>query len=151
MKTMRGFTLLELLIVLAIIGVLAAWGVPNFNQTVKTNRLVTNANNLLYAFQLARSEAITRSKPIDIVAATGGWAAGWSVKDGTATLMSWEAVSGDITITATGSTTSFQFSAQGRLNTTDTLKVCDGRTAESGRNIAMTAIGRVSVTPVTCD
>lgn len=159
MKTMRGFTLLELMMVLAITGVLLAWGVPSFQQMLASNRLVTNANNLVYTFQLARSEAIARGRSIDIVAATGGWENGWSVEEpdpadpacpatDATTIKNWEAMVGtpDITYAAT----CYRYDAQGRLSASGTLTICDDRTGENGRQVNLNKIGRIYLSELTC-
>lgn len=161
MKTIRGFTLIELIVVLAILGILAAWGVPNFHQMVANNRLVTNANNLVYTFQLARSEAITRARPVDIVA-DGTWQGGWRVEvpaldttilcgeDAAAVLIkNWEGMVGTAAIT--GGATCYRIDAQGRLETTGTLKLCDNRVGEIGRVVNLNKIGRVYISDEACN
>lgn len=57
-KSIQAFTLLELLVVLAIAGILSAYGVP-FLGTLMTNNSLTNTNNdLVASMQYARSTAI---------------------------------------------------------------------------------------------
>src|SRR5690606_8981645 len=52
-----GFTLLELLTAIAVLGVLLAIGVPAFTETIRTNRLAAQANDVVQALSMARSEA----------------------------------------------------------------------------------------------
>ncbi len=56
----RGFTLIELMIVIVISAIVLAYGVPSFQSFIRNNRLVTETNNLLTDIQIARSEAIKR-------------------------------------------------------------------------------------------
>ena len=60
-----GFTLVELMITLAIAGILVAVGIPSFNSTISSNRLTSYANELVTALNLARSEAVKRGMSSD--------------------------------------------------------------------------------------
>jgi prepilin-type N-terminal cleavage/methylation domain-containing protein len=153
MKTIRGFTLVELLVVLAILGVLTAWGVPAIKDLADNNRQLTNGNMFIAGFQQARSEAITRSTTITVEAVNADWSNGWTIKtSGGDVLASQKANSSGFEVTA--SAASFDYSPQGRLNIIGTQEIifCDPkRTAEYGRKITLEPIGRVSVSRFKCD
>lgn len=57
----RGFTLVELMVTLAVLVILMAVAVPSFRSITLSNRLTTNANELVGAIQTARMEAIKRN------------------------------------------------------------------------------------------
>jgi type IV fimbrial biogenesis protein FimT len=59
-KRMRGFTLLELMVVVVIAGLLLGIGVPAMGDFIRNARMTAAANDLLAAMHVARSEAIKR-------------------------------------------------------------------------------------------
>lgn len=69
-----GFTLLELMVTLAVAAILLGIAVPSFSDMIRNNRLTGAANDLLHSTQLARSEAVKRQLPV-VVCATGDSAA----------------------------------------------------------------------------
>ena len=74
----RGFTAIELMVVVAIVAVLAALAGPSFTPMIERWRVRQTAEALQSSLYLARSEAIKRGGGITIDA-TGGWDQGWKV------------------------------------------------------------------------
>jgi type IV fimbrial biogenesis protein FimT len=66
MHRSRGFTLFELMIVVALTGVLIGLGVPAMTQFVRSNQLTAAANDLLAAVHLARAESVKRRLPTEM-------------------------------------------------------------------------------------
>jgi type II secretion system protein H len=62
-----GFTLVEIIIVVMLIGMIMAWGVPTFVQTFKRKPLQQTVNDLLEATAAARAAAILTGKPAELV------------------------------------------------------------------------------------
>ncbi|MGM2596721.1 pilus assembly FimT family protein, partial [Bacillus cereus group sp. Bce035] len=56
----QGFTLIEMLIALALMGILAAWGLPNFQALGERSAVASEVNRLQTALTLARNTAITQ-------------------------------------------------------------------------------------------
>jgi type IV fimbrial biogenesis protein FimT len=61
MKREYGLTLVELMVTLAVVIILLAVGMPLFTGVVGSNRATAEANALVAAMQLARSEAVKRN------------------------------------------------------------------------------------------
>jgi len=78
-----GFSLIELLVVLAIAAVLLGIGVPNMQEYVVSSRLSGASNDLFTALNVARSEAVRRG--VQVTLATNGaagsrdWTTGWTM------------------------------------------------------------------------
>jgi type IV fimbrial biogenesis protein FimT len=81
----RGFTLMELMVVLAIAAAILAFGVPNFKDFQRNNRLTVAANNMLGLVLSSRGEALRRQTSISMcpsanpgsTTATCGTGTGW--------------------------------------------------------------------------
>lgn len=79
-RGMRGFTLLELMVVLMVLGILTAIGIPSFAYLASSTKLKTATSNLHLALMKARSEAVKRDRPVVIVPNSGSdWTSGWKI------------------------------------------------------------------------
>jgi type IV fimbrial biogenesis protein FimT len=85
-KKYHGFTLIELIITLAVVSILLLTGIPMLNQMTTSNRLVTQINSIAGSLALARSESIKRGHSITLCGSTDGttcntssWESGWIV------------------------------------------------------------------------
>ncbi|ACR11044.1 hypothetical protein TERTU_3176 [Teredinibacter turnerae T7901] len=83
-----GFTIIELMVVVAIAAVLMVLAVPSFEDSSAKSAVRAGVNNLQSDLAFARSTAITRSRPVAICASdtsagrncgTGDWNEGWLV------------------------------------------------------------------------
>jgi len=125
-KRTSGFTLLELMISIALIGILLALAGPSFREFTSSNRVTAANNDLITALNLARGEASRRSIPVTICASADGatcgaatnWASGWIVfqNPGTAgvigatdlVLQKWRGETGNIQFTTTSAFVQYQ-------------------------------------------
>lgn len=75
-----GFTLPELMAVVAIIGILAAVAVPSMSELIENQRARGATSDLFAAISRARSEALKRNAEVTISAPDSGkWESGWSI------------------------------------------------------------------------
>lgn len=65
-----GFTLIELMFTVLVLAVLLAIGVPNFRDFLRNSRMAAQANDLLSAVNLTRSEAVKRRAPVSLCSGT---------------------------------------------------------------------------------
>lgn len=77
----RGFTLIELVTVVAIVGIIAALAGPAFSELTASQRVQTAAEDIFTTLLRARSEAIKQNSDSTITAA-GAWTSGWTVAAG---------------------------------------------------------------------
>ncbi len=163
------------MVTLTVAGVLLAVGVPGFFQTIRSNRAATNANDLVAALTIARSEAVRRGANIGVCESADGascgtstdWASGWIVFVDSAAadtaapviahagdiLRVWSAPSGGGTVGA--GTYWVRFLPRGDVRAATTTPVTfsmrlPGCTGQEGRDVELNAVGRTSVERVAC-
>src|SRR5262245_17906118 len=68
----RGFTLIELMITIAVLAIGSALAYPSFSGAIKSNRVATATNSFIAAFNLARSEAIRSNRRGGVCPSTDG-------------------------------------------------------------------------------
>ena len=86
-RNSQGLTLIELIVVIAVLGILSGIAAPSFSQLILDQRQITQLNTLVGHLHLARSEAIKRRHWVVICKShngeqctTGGdWRSGWIV------------------------------------------------------------------------
>ena len=163
--TQNGFSLIELMIAISILGVLMAIAVPSFNDAMLGSKLRSYSNNFLASTYQARGEAIKRNAVVNLCASSNGtscggnWEEGWIVQaaDGTviqrqAALSSGLKMTGSeglhtISFPSTGVGVTFQPVVVG----VPTLTVCRATPSagDQERVISINSTGRATITKTT--
>lgn len=163
----RGFTLIELMVTLAVAAILLGIAIPSYQNFTVNSRMASQANDLITALNLARSEAVKRGANVTICASSNGtgcagsWEQGWIVSAGGTAIRVQQALGGLSTLAGgTDVASMITFNSAGRTTipttatpTTTTLTLCPPTPAPSavkGRAIQVERTGRTRVASVTC-
>nr|WP_010132139.1 GspH/FimT family pseudopilin [Microbulbifer agarilyticus] len=174
----QGLTLIELMITLAVLGVIVAIAVPGFNTMIQNTRSATLGEEMVGALQFARSEAIKRGARVTLCGSSdgsscdGGWTDNWIVvldtaatddaaapvvANAAAVLRFWEAPENGAAVAATqggGSPTFVRFTRRGTLGLSGSGAVTlntsfSGCSSNSARQITVGAAGMLNAARTT--
>ncbi len=171
MKREAGFTLIELMVTVAVALIAMLVAIPSYTQFVQENRMISQANSFVIAVNLARSEAIKRNvntilcptaNRTDCTAA-GGWEQGWLLladadasgggqSAGDVLLKVFPPFAGSTTLRGaggTGYTSLIIYTPSGSVTASGDLVVCDDRGLGHARGIAISPTGRPQLMPNT--
>jgi len=82
MKTQRGFSLVELMVVIALMGILSTYALPSMRYSILNSRVTSKTNLLVSSLNYARSEAVLRGGKIGLApfdTNSKDWSQGWEV------------------------------------------------------------------------
>lgn len=168
-RRIRGFTLIELVVTMAVAAILVAVAVPNMRTFIQNGRLNTQTNDLIGDLSLSRSEAIKRRSNVGLCKSTNGTtcAGGGNWRDGRAVFVDidndaiWDpgetilrfreplASAADALATSVlvPVPDPIIFSANGSSNvaTGGFFVFCDDRGAAKGKQINLNAMGQAAV------
>lgn len=98
-ETSRGFTLVEMMVTIAVLSILLAIAVPDFRQMLASERVRSANSDMFSALLLARSEAIKRNGNVKLVPASNtSWAGGWTVQAGGNTVQTQGALNSSVAV-----------------------------------------------------
>lgn len=165
-----GFTLIEMMIGLALITILTGYGMPAY-QNLKMNKAMTdNINQLIGGLNYARNQSIIRTEQIIVCpssdlsgcSAYSNWHQGWMVfidqnmnrvfDTGEEIMTSENPMSGQLTAKSSAYRKLVRYDKFGSSPGTNvTINFCDTRGVEFAKSIVINNIGRPRVSPIgTC-
>lgn len=80
-ETSGGFTLIEMMLVIAVLGILTVIAAPAFNSQIEYQRAKSASIDIYIALMRARSEAIKRNLNMTVSPKGGNWSNGWQILD----------------------------------------------------------------------
>lgn len=143
-----GFTIIELVVVVALIAIVAGIAIPTMTDLIDRNRVTATTNSSLGLLNFARNEAIRRGQSV-IVSSAGNSMSAALASDGSVVRQN-EPADGGVTISAD------QVQFQGSGLTTQVLgaetifTICGAQAGETGQRLSVAAGGRISSTEINC-
>lgn len=155
MRTGSGFTLIELMVTLTILGLLFVVAVPAFRAMMLNNRLTASSDSLVNYLNYARSISLNDSMSVMVcpigalntINCGNNWNSGWIVvgqpTGKTAVLLKSQQNSATSPITISSSAASVTFDSHGLAVTQSNFKLCDARGGQFARSVMVSATGYV--------
>lgn len=164
MQQNRGFTIVELMIAIALMGIIAVIAIPSMTNFAIRQRVSSQANEMMLSLAFARAEAIKRNTEIRLLPVTdsaAGWQDGWCVGPISMTtcthanrLKVFEAKS-DVSVSSDDfAGTPLTFKRDGTSTLAGSFSVTSSKLAETSndaRCIDISLLGRPSIRKVTRD
>jgi len=150
-----GFTLIEMMVAIAVAVILMTLAVPSFQQSRLTTQLRASTNDLVADVNLARGEALKRNQPVTMcvssdgaACSTGGWQQGWIVVSGGTVIRREFAAPDGFLIKDSNGVTTLSFQPTGVDSTPAALTVCraEPQIGNQERLITIDATGRPWIT-----
>ncbi|MBU2706516.1 GspH/FimT family pseudopilin [Zooshikella marina] len=148
----KGFTIIEVMIGLAIAVILTTVAYPSFISLIVENQLAAGSNSFVGSIAVARSEAIKRGQAVRLEALDASdnsneWGPGWRIVVVTSSelIREYEALDNNATLNSVGDNGAYTFNSRGFITTAgDTLNLCHS-SGDGSRQIQLLRSGSTSL------
>jgi type IV fimbrial biogenesis protein FimT len=167
MRFTKGFTLIELMVTVAVVAILATIAFPSFQSTIRSNRVAAANNEIVGMVNLARSEAIRSGQGAVVCGSStgascdGSWALGVAAvsdPDGNGdatdgTVLRFTDFKNSMTVTGPAEVIAFDGRGRRRHSTDQSLTIrpvtCTANVKQK-RSMVVNASGQLRSTKETC-
>lgn len=153
----KGFSLIELMVTLAVLAIVLGLAAPSFSSMVRDNRALSLGSELQGTLQFARSEAVKRRQSVIVCRRNAAgtdcengadWSGGWLVRQsGGDVLKVWDRAQGVVVV---GPNAGVTFRGNGMASVSELSVKPTACTDKQKRVITVTATGASSVQPENC-
>ena len=165
-KHESAFTLIELMITIAVAAVVLTLGVPGFGRVIERNQLSAYTNQLVSSLHFARSEAVKRNESVKVCHSDNGvdcngngYEDGWiifienspanNVLDaGEELIRVNEALPSNYTFKPNNNVDAFTYNSKGKASSTGTFVLCKNNDLTKARAIIIGPGGRTRLAPL---
>jgi len=143
----RGFTIVELITVMAIIAIVAALALPGMRAFIESSQLTATANDFVEAATTARSEAIKRREAVTLKPVDGvNWKNGWALYDTAKVLIkSYDRPSSSLILSFPTDLKDITYNLNGNRQGGASFKISICVGSGKGREISIGSIGSATV------
>ena len=150
-----GMTLIELMVGVAIVAIVASVALPAFQTSMANSRVKGQANDLLTAFAVAKSEAVKLNTTVSVCPSNvtntacdgSNWATGWLVMNGASVVRVFPALTGGTIVKPSATVSSISFTGTGFVSSSYNFDLCTGNSSAPKRRVELLPSGFASVFP----
>lgn len=147
MTRSKGFTLVELMIVIVLLGIVASIAVPNFVHFIQNNQVQAKADEASRLLQYARSQAVSKRTSYQVLLGNNEWTVGPANTNDAERKLEINSVQAAVSHNLPGTPPSLIFNGNGTASEAAAFTVCRDGKAENGFYLAVRPSGLVKRFP----
>ena len=148
MNRIKGFTLVELMVTIAVAAILLAVALPSFQSISRNNAVRATTNDLISTINLARQQSMSMRTQVEVSPASGGWNDGWRLQfaDSSAGENAEFTPRRNVSIVSSSGGSSLVFRARGGLQNGGGIQfnIVHGDSSTTNRTICVSFFGKVT-------